>query len=290
MTGMPDFENFNIEAMPAVLEGDYRLSRAIESFGEISRIAELSKELAGKFAGTVDAAETAAILQACGSNVRCEALMIILFEKGGGWYETAGWKELVQKLVAHGSAKYVDFYLKYAKRSEYGVNRDLGKRFDEIKRFAFAQIVQHADVAEMERLLNCLLAFEPAADNIDELNILAQANWNDGRINPLLKLKQEQPHRLYQAIAGWWDSQIALCVDNDRHEAWTAALRRARVPSCPMSSVIWRDMVEISCCFPSATWLACMPRLRGIFRKKSQATPVATTSRPLCPWPNYGIP
>jgi len=233
MSDLPEPENINIEATLAVLEGDYRLSRAIELFGEISRIAELHKELAGKFARTVDAAEAAAILQACGSSVQCEILMIILFEKGQGWYDAAEWKELVQKLVAHESAKYVDFYLKYAKRSGYGVNRDLGKRFDGIKKFAFAQIIQHAEVAEMERVVNSLLASKSAEDYLDELNILAQANWNDGRINPLLKLKQEQPQRLYQAIAGWWDDQIARCVNNDRHEAWTAALRRAYVPSCP---------------------------------------------------------
>lgn len=233
MSDLPDSENINIEVMLATLEGDYRLSRAIESFGEISRIAELPKELAGKFARMVDAAEAAAILQVCGPSVQCDFLMIILFEKGQGWYNTEEWKELVQKLIAHQSEKYVDFYLKYAKRSEYGVNQSLGKRFDEIKQFAFARIIQHAEVVEMQRLVNCLLTFEPVEDNLAELNILAQANWNDGRINPLLKLKQEQPQRLYQAIARWWDDQIARCVDNDRHEAWTAALRRTYIPSCP---------------------------------------------------------
>lgn len=233
MSDLPDSENINIEAMLAVLEGDYRLSKAIESFGEISCFAKLPNELAGKFARTVDAAEAAAILQACGSSVQCEILMMILFEKGNGWYATAEWKELVQKLVAHESAKFVDFYLKYANRRGYGVNRELGERFDKIKKFAFAQIIQHAEIAEMERVANCLLAFKPAGDNLDELNALAQANWNDGRINPLLKLMQEQPQRLYHAIAGWWDNQIARCVDNDRRESWTAALRRAYVPSCP---------------------------------------------------------
>lgn len=233
MSDLPEPENINIEATLALLEGDYRLSKAIELFGEISRIAELPKELAGKFARTVDAAEAAAILQACGSSMRCEILMIILFEKGKGWYDFAEWKELVQKLIAHESAKYVDFYLKYVKRSGYGVNRDLGQRFDEIKQSAFAQIIQHAEVAEMERLVNSLLASKSAENFLDELNILAQANWNDGRINPLLKLKQEQPQRLYQVIAKWWDDQIDRCVNNERHEAWTAALRRAYVPSCP---------------------------------------------------------
>lgn len=233
MSDLPDSENIDIEVMLALLEGDYRLSRAIESFGGVSHIVGLPKELAGKFARTVDAAEAAAILQACGSSTQFEILIIILFEKGRGWNDTAEWRELVQKLVGQESAKYVDFYLKYVRRSGYGINRDLGNRFDEIKKFAFAQIIQYAEVGEMERLANCLLASKSDDDCFDELNILAQIKWKDDRINPLLKLMQEQPQRLYEAIAGWWDDQIARCVDNDRHEAWTAALKRTYVPSCP---------------------------------------------------------
>lgn len=233
MSDLPDSENTNIEALLAELNGDYRMSTAIELFGQISWVADLPEALVGKFTRTVDAAEASAILQACGQSEQCELLMIMFFEKSKGWNNTEEWKELIQKLIAYESRSFVDFYVKYSDSYGYGAVRYRRERFEKIRNFAFTQITQHIKVAEIERMMNCLLASKSPDDYLDELNILAKANWNDGRINPLLKLMQDKPQQLYEAISKWWVNQIDHCVDNRRNDGWGAALERTFSPNRP---------------------------------------------------------